>query len=159
MNSMANRNFVMRWNAYEHEHVQRGADWYWALGIVTISVAITAILLDDFLFALLVIVAAFTIALLARTPPDMAEFELSERGLRINEQLHRFDEIISFWVEEEKGTRPLLLIDTVKFLAPNFVIPLEHVDHRLVRSFLKEHVEEVPMREPLYHKILEFLGL
>ncbi len=155
---VAQKNALLRWSAYEHEHTVRGADWYWALGIVAVSVAVTAILLDDFLFALLIVIAALTIALISRTPPDLAEFELSERGLRINGQLHRFGEIISFWVEEEGGARPLLLVDTTKLLSPNFVIPLEHVDHRLVRALLKEHVEEVPMKEPLYHKILEFFG-
>src|SRR3989338_10573615 len=31
---MPNQNAVLHWSAYEHEHVERGSDWYLALGIV-----------------------------------------------------------------------------------------------------------------------------
>ena len=151
---------ALRWSAYEHEHIERGSDWFWALAIIAVSIALTAIILHDFFFAVLVLVACFTLALLARTPPELAQFEVSERGIRVNAQLHRFDHIISFWVEdEEHHDRPLLLVDTTKFLSPNLIIPIEEIDPHLVRTFLKAHAKEVPMKEPLSHKILEFLGL
>ena len=73
--------------------------------------------------------------------------------------LHRYDEIISFWVEDELGVNPLLLVDTTKFMSPNLIIPIEGVDPHEVRVFLQERVEEVPMKEPVSHKILEFLGI
>ena len=157
---MPPKHTVLRWSAYEHEHIERGADWYWALGIIAVCVALTSVLLSDALFAVLVLVAAGTIALISRTPPDISRFEISDRGIRINDALHRFDEVISFWVDEEhhKG-RPLLLVDTTKFMAPNLVIPIEHIDPKLVRAYLIERAEEVYMKEPLSHKIFEFLGL
>ncbi|HWP61799.1 MAG TPA: hypothetical protein VN495_04315 [Candidatus Paceibacterota bacterium] len=151
---------ALSWSAYEHEHIERGADWFWALGVAAVAIALTAIILHDFLFGVLVLVAAFTLALLARTPPDLATFEISERGIRVNGTLHRFDHIIAFWVEDEHHEgRPLLLVDTTKFLSPNLIIPIEDIDPHLVRTFLKEHAKERPMKEPIGHKILEFLGL
>jgi hypothetical protein len=151
---------ALRWSAYEHDHIERGADWFLALGIVAVCVALTAIILHDIFFGLLVIAAATTLALLARTPPDLATFEVSERGIRVNGVLHRYDHVISFWVETEHHLgRPLLLVDTTKFLSPNLIIPIEDIDPSIVRSFLKEHTKEVPMKEPVAHKILEFLGL
>lgn len=150
----------MEWTAYEHEHIERGSDWYWALGIVAVCIAVTAILLHDFLFGVLILLAAVTIALLSRVPPDLSHFEISERGIQVNNTLHRFDQIISFWVDEtHRGGRPLLLVDTTKFMSPNLIIPIEHVDPRLVRAYLVERCEEVHMREPLTHRIFEFLGL
>src|ERR1700691_2599842 len=115
--------FVLRWSAYEHEHIERGGDWFWALGIIAVCAAIMSALFHDTLFGLVIIVGAFTLALLANTPPDISTFELSERGIRINGTLHRFDEIISFRVEDEHHHhhRPLLLIDTIKFMSPNFI--------------------------------------
>ncbi len=157
---MPQERVILRWSAYEHEHIERGSDWYIALTITTVAIAIIAILFSDLLFALLIIIAAFVIALLSRTPPELAQFELSERGVRINGRLHRYHEIISFWVEDEHHTdRPLLLIDTTKFMAPNFIIPIEHIEPHVVRAYLKEHAKEVPMQEPVGHKILEFFGL
>src|SRR3989344_4172426 len=67
---MPNQHVVLRWSAYEHEHVERGSDWYWALGIVAVSAALTSILFDDFLFAVLILLAAVVLVLLSRTPPE-----------------------------------------------------------------------------------------
>ncbi len=157
---------VLRWSAYEHEHIPRGSDWFWALGIIAVCGAIMSVLFHDTLFGILILVAAFAFGLLATKPPQLATFEISERGIRINGELHHYDEVISFWVEDEPRHlrsehlgRPLLLIDTVKFLSPNFVIPIEHIDPHLVRSFLKERAREVPMKESFAHKVVEFFGL
>ena len=87
------------------------------------------------------------------------EFEVSDRGIRIGDTLHRFEEIIAFWVEEEHGKHPMLLVDTTKVMAPNHIIPLENIDPHAVRTYLQHHSSEVPMKEPIAHKILEFFGL
>jgi hypothetical protein len=153
-------NSSLRWSAYEHEHIERGQDWYWALGVAAASIAIASILLSDMLFGLLVIIAAITIALYSRRPPDITTFEISDRGIRINDVMHRYREVLSFWVEDEhEHHRPLLLVDTTKFLSPNLIIPIEGIDPRLVRAYLSERVKERHMKEPVAHKILEFLGL
>jgi len=153
-------NISLEWSMYEHEHIERGADWYWALGIIAVSIAITSILLHDFLFAIVVLAAAVVLGLLAREAPELTRIEISDRGIKINDTLHRYREIISFWVEDEHPHhRPMLLVDTKKFLSPNLIIPIEHVDPALVRAYLKERVLERPMREPIGHKILEYLGL
>src|SRR3989338_3301138 len=150
---------VLRWNAYEHEHIPRESDWYWALGVVAVSAALTSILFHNVLFAILILIAAGILAMLANVPPDLVRFEISDRGIRAGDTLHRYEEILSFWVEEEHGDRPMLLVDTTKFMAPNLIIPLENIDPHVVRTYLRDHAEEVPMKEPLAHKILESFGL
>jgi hypothetical protein len=150
---------VLRWSAYEHDHIERSSDWFWALGIVAVCAALISILFHDLLFAILILIATSTIAMLARTPPDIVEFEISNRGIKIDGTMHRFEEIISFWVEDHNVERPLLLVDTTKFMAPNLIIPIEHIDPHTVREYLQPRVQEVPMKEPVAHKILEFFGL
>lgn len=149
---------VLRWQAHEHEHVERSSDWYWALGIAAVCLAITAILFHDTLFGLLIIVAAVTMGLYAREPRPIHTFEISSRGVKVDDVLHHWDDIISFWIEEDNDASPTLLVDTTKMLAPNLIIPLEGIDHDVVRALLAEHCTEVPMREPFSHKILETLG-
>ena len=150
---------ILRWSAYEHEHVRRGGDWFWALGIVAVSAAITSILFHDVLFAVLILIAASTLAMLANVPPDLVDFELSDRGIKTGGTMHKFEDIIAFWVEDHAVERPLLLVDTTKFMAPNLIIPIENIDPHTVRAFLQQRVEETPMTEPVAHKILEFFGL
>ena len=149
---------ILRWQAYEHEHVERGSDWFWALAVVAICIAIVAILMHNALFALLIVLAATVIGMLANVAPDITEFEISDRGIRVGRDLHRYEEILAFWVEDEHNAPPLLLVDTTKFMSPNLIIPIQDVDPHTIRDFLREHSTEVPMKEPIAHKILEFLG-
>lgn len=147
----------LRWSAYEHEHIERGSDWFWALGVIAVCAAITSILFSNVLFAVLILIAATTIGLIARHPPEEHEFEISDKGIRTGNVTHPFDKILSFWVETEEGT-PTLLVDTTTFMSPNLVIPLGEMDPEAVRATLAERAEEVPMKEPLAHKVLEFFG-
>ena len=156
---MPQQSAPIRWQAYEHEHIERGKDWYWALGIIAVCAALISVLFGNSLFGILILVAAATLGLLAKTTPSPVEFELTERGIRVGDVLHRYEEVISFWVEEHDVNPPILLIDTVKWLSPNLVIPIEGVDPREVRAFLSERAVEIPMKESAAHKILEFFGL
>ena len=149
---------TLRWSAYEHEHIERSSDWFWALGIIAVSVALVSVLFHNFFFAVIVAIAATVLGMIANIPPDLVEFEISDKGVRTGDTLHRFEEIISFWVDEERE-RPLLLVDTTKVMAPNLIIPIEHIDPRIVRAFLQERTTETRMKEPFSHKILEFFGL
>ena len=149
----------IHWRAYEHEHVERTSDWYWALGIFALCTALISAIFGNFLFAILIIVAATTLGVLAQSPPPLVLFELSDRGIKTGEMMHRYEEIISFWVEDHDADPPILLVDTIKWLSPNLIIPLAGMDPKLVRAYLTERCEETPMKEPIWHKILEFFGL
>ena len=148
---------ILRWSAYEHEHIDRGSDWFWALGVIAVSAALTSLLFGNVLFALLIVVAATTIGLIAKKPPELHEFEISDKGIRIGRTLHPYDTVISFWVDEEEE-KPLLLVDTVTFMTPNLIIPIGELHPDDIRERLRPHAEEVPMKEPIAHKILEFFG-
>lgn len=147
----------LQWSAYEHEHIERGSDWFWALGVIAVCAALTSLLFSNVLFAIVIIIAAGTIALIAQHPPELHEFEISEKGIRTGPTLHSYESIISFWVETEIS-EPTLLVDTTAFMAPNLVIPLGDMNPDEVRAYLGERVEEIPMQEPLAHKILEIFG-
>lgn len=149
---------ILRWEALEHEHFERGSDWYWALGIAAVCLAVIAVLLHDTLFGLLILIAAATMALYTREPRPLSRFEVSSRGVKVDEVLHHWDDVISFWVEEDNDAGPTLLVDTTKVMAPNLIIPLVDVDIHALRTLMADHCPEVPMREPLSHKILEALG-
>jgi len=150
---------VMRWEAYEHKHVERGSDWFWALGIIAASTAITAIIFANILFAILIVIAAITLGLLATREPKLFTFELSARGIRAGSHVFPFSSIRAFWIEEEDRDEPILLVDTDRIMAPDLVIPLPpSVNPQEVRSFLLEHTEEKELHESIPLRILEFFG-
>lgn len=154
---------VLVWHAYEHEHIERESDWYWAVAIVGASVAIISVIFGNFLFAILVVLAFFILAKLAQQRPELTRFELSKKGVRIGNTLHEYAHIVAFHIvkndEEEDATEPRLLLATNKVMTQLLVIPIRHHEPEVIRAYLKKHLKEMPIREPFGHKVLEYLGM
>ena len=70
---MAGQAFSIVWHAPTHESSERSADWYWALGVLTIASAALAIFFGNILFAVIITLAAVTIGILAAKEPRMCE--------------------------------------------------------------------------------------
>lgn len=148
----------LRWEAPEHKHTERGADWYWALGVIAVSSALTAILFQNFLFALLIAIAAFTLGMFAMREPRLVIFELDENGFHIDDLTFRYPEMYAFWVREHEDGA-ILLLDTPRFMNPDIIIPIEGIDPAEVRAFLRaRRVPEVELTEPWTFTLFEALG-
>lgn len=146
------------WQAEDHYHTHKNQDWFWVLGIAAVSVSIVAILFQNFFFAILILVAAFTLALLARREPRIVHFTLTKQGLLTGPEHYPWNAIRAFWIDTTL-TPPTLLIDTTKILAPHLFIPIPKNRVEEIRAFLKENVKEEELHEPATHKIIEFFGL
>jgi|TARA_Y100000310_G_scaffold342803_1_gene447527 hypothetical protein len=148
----------IHWKAFEYEHKEKSPDWFWALGIIAVAVAVTAIILNNVLLAILVLVGAFTLALYAAKKPDEASFELNDRGVVINKRMYPYQTLESFCVLDEEDESPKLLIKSKKILMPHIVIPISNVHPTEVHSHLITYLEEEEQDEPFSHKIMEYLG-
>ncbi|HBV01257.1 MAG TPA: hypothetical protein DEF00_02570 [Candidatus Taylorbacteria bacterium] len=145
----------LEWKAYDKTPKENGPDWYWAVSIIAISIMITAVVLNNILFAVLVVIS--TIALFLRTlqKPRLVSYELTNRGLWTNKNFQPFTALESFFVEEQE---PKLLLKVKGLVTPLSVIPLESVDSQTVREFLQDYLPEEEMHEPLSKRIMEYLG-
>lgn len=148
------------WEAVEHHHAERGSDWYWALGIVAVSTSLTALLFGNFLFALLIVIAAGTMAIVASREPRVVEFALLERGIRVDDVLYPFKSINAFWIDQTEEEGWVLFVDTARITNPDLIMPIgDGVDAEEIREFLLAHdIPEVEMQEPVSHRLLEFFG-
>jgi len=149
----------IRWQGYEYEHRERGRDWFWALGIVGITGAITALLLENILFAIIILIATGIVALFALRHPNVAHFEISERGIAVNNSLLLYHTLDSFWVEDRYENAPAkLLIKSQKIFMPFIVITLhEELYPDDIRDFLLEHLDEEEHLEPFTERIMNML--
>lgn len=151
---------ILEWQGREYDHNPRSADWYWALGIVAVAGVIAAILFSNYLFALVIITGAIALGLHAAKEPPVHTFKLTEQGLVIGDDLHPFEEMLSFSVLEdiEDELPPLLSIKTTSWLSPHLEIPLEKVDADAVYAYLLTHVDEGGHRHSLSHVFAKWLG-
>jgi len=148
---------IIYWSGYEHQHEAKSSDWFWALGIIAISAAITSILFGNVLFAILIMVAASTLGILATKEPEFVEFLITDKGLHVGDSFYEYSDIRAFWVEENEEENTLL-VDTLKTFAPHLVIPINEVSPDEVRDMLSAFVHEEELTEPISYKVLELLG-
>jgi hypothetical protein len=148
----------IHWQTLEYEPRKKSTDWYWALGIIAVSAAVTAIILGNILFAILILIGAFLVGIFAAKDPEIINCEINDRGVVINKTLYPYKDLDSFWVEiysEEDGK---LILKSKKTLMPHIVIPIEEASPESVHEKLLEHLEEEEMSESISEKILELFG-
>lgn len=152
----------LEWSALEHEHIEKSSDWFWALGIIAIAGAIASIIFNNILFAIIIIIGAFVFSVNANKKPERVNFKINNRGVIINNTMHPFSSLESFWVEEgdneNEESKPKLLIKSKKLLMTHIVIPIESVRATDIRNFLLEYLNEEEDSESLAQKIMEFFG-
>ena len=149
---------TISWEGFEHQHIERSRDWYIALGVIAFSCALTSVLFENVLFALVICVAALTIGLVAARPPRQVVFTFGNEALTIDDETYPFKEMRAFWVIDEPTKT--LFIDTPRMFAPDVVVPLpDEIDTAEIRTLLQsQNVEEREMRESFAYRAFEFFG-
>ncbi len=148
------------WSGYEFEYKEKTADWFWAVSIIVISIAVIAYIYDNTIFAMFILLAGATSLSIARRPPQLFDYELTKDGLLINNKLYPHIDFKSFWILESKYHAPRLLLRTSRLINPILVISIEtdYVDAATVRDFLLDYIPEEKMEEPISLRFMEFLG-
>jgi hypothetical protein len=146
------------WEAPEHTHGDKGGDWYFALGILTVAVIVASIIFGNFLFALLAGLSGASIAVAASQPPRIIRYGVSVRGIFVENTLYPFASLRSYYINEDDPRGPQLLSVSDKIFAPMLVIPIpeEYIDE--IDDILSERLPEEFLDEPLFNKVLDLIG-
>jgi hypothetical protein len=145
---------LLTWEALEHRHRPHGPDWFWAIGVIGLGISVTAIVLGNLLFGILVIIGTVALLLQSLKHPREIEFGITERGIRIGTTLYPYTTLEVFWITEDD----LLLIRSTKVFMPLLIIPIEGPAREEVRDALLGFLDEEELHEPLSHKIMEAVG-
>ncbi len=152
------RDYEIHWEEYEYDFSEKSTDWFWALGIVAISIAVTAVILNNFLFAILILVGAFALAIYAVREPNLVIYEVNQRGVVVEDKLYLYNSLDSFWIDYT-DEKPKLLISSKKMLIPHIVIPIgDDVDTNHLRDYLLDYVDEEEQGGSLSTIIMKYLG-
>jgi len=155
---MARPSFNMEWDAHEYEHKERASDWFWAVGIISVSVAVAAVIFGNIIFGILVLLAAFTLSIFASRPPTTLHMVVDEKGITRGKVRYPFSTLKSFWIDTDHPHKKIIL-QSEKMFMPLIIVPLsEEVDieqlHENLSLFLAEEFHSLPFIE----RILEYLG-
>jgi len=150
-------NLSLRWQAPEYQHYRRSADWFWAVGIIVISITSLAFFFGNPLFGVLVLLASIIMVSFVLREPQNINYEINLKGIIINEKLYPYITLESFWIETRQG-EPRIILKSKKELSPFIIIPLHEDDVDDVNDILRQFIEEKEIKEPASHKIMEYLG-
>ena len=160
-------NEKLSWTALEYEEKTRSGDWFWALGIIVVTSCLASIIFGNYFFAALLIISGVLLGFFAIKKPDIVEYELTDRGLKIRNRFYPYENIKSFWVQShdpleinrELFKKPTLFIHSERIFMPIISIPIdEEISIHIRTIMLSENVAEVEMKEHPSEKIMEALG-
>lgn len=105
------------WQAKEYIHQEKGATWFVVFAIIlVVFMAISIFLMKSWSFSILLVVIAIVIVVLAKRPPRVMEYALTEEGLQIDETLHKYSDFKSFGVIRDGEEFSIMLIPRSRFM-------------------------------------------
>ncbi|HEY0010992.1 MAG TPA: hypothetical protein VGB97_03755 [Candidatus Paceibacterota bacterium] len=152
---------LYEWTGEQYSFEERGTDWYWALGIVSIAIAVTSVLFGNILLALVILTGTGTIALQAAKQPRLHHFAVYDDGIAIDDNLYQFEDMRDFSVLEFIDTNqpPALSIKTNHVLAPHLWIPINGHDPVVIYEYVSRHLPEGLHEETFIDRITTLLRL
>ena len=155
---MAEEEYKIKWQAPEYIHTEKGADWYWALSIIGLALIIVSVIMENYLFSILLLISFLAVVLHAQKPPAEINCEINKSGVFIGEKFHSFANLESFKLDTESSDPPRLLIKSRKIFQPLIVLILPNIDPEEVSNYLAYFLTENDLSEPLSHRVMEYLG-
>jgi hypothetical protein len=151
-------NELIQWKTTEHGDTKKTADWFWALGIIGISIAVTAIILNNILFAVFILLGTFSLALLAHKKPEDVAVTIGRRGIQVDTLFYPYNNLDSFTLEDSPRGASLLL-KSKGLLVPLLTLPISNdIDPDDVREHLLDHVNEGDLRDSKLYTLLDRVG-
>ena len=155
---MAGEEYKIEWQAPEYFHTEKGADWYWALSIIGLALIIVSVIMENYLFSVLLLISFLAIVLHAQKTPANIDYEINKNGIIIGENFYSYANLESFKVNVENSNPPRLLLKSRKTFQTLLTINLLDVDPDEISNYLAYFLPEDELSEPLSHRVMEYLG-
>ena len=115
---MENLPSKIKWSALEYEFHEKTPEWYWALGIITAALVLAAVILHNFLFAVLVVLAGFSVGLYGTRRPRMTLHEINSGGVSLGNKNLNYEHIDHFWINYDPPAKKELILESKKHFPP-----------------------------------------
>jgi len=160
------------WQIPESEYKPKDASWYWISLVVAAALVIFAIWQENFLFAIFVIIAFFTLNYLTNRFPAIWEIKMNEKGIFIglpnskNRKFYPMTDLECFDIQskfEESGEemeeeyKRLVLKFRTK-LTPFLKINFYAKDEEKIKDFLSQFTTREELPKSLVDSLSELIG-
>ncbi len=145
------------WQAYEHSPQERSVDWFWGAGLIIVVGAILSLLFSNFLFAIIIVLGGGTLIHYQKRGPELMDFELNEQGVKAGKTFYPYENLSSFWVAD-KQPKIKLLLESKRSIMPLIDLPLDGANLVTVKTYLANHLKQVPHEESIINVLADWLG-
>ncbi len=154
---MANKNMV-NWEAREYIAREKNTVWYVCFAIVVIALSVVAVILKQYTFLALIIVAAIALVVYSIRPPRVLHYSLSNKGLSEGNNLYTFGDFKSFGVLSEENHYSIVLIPKKRFAASVVVYFPETSGEEIVDIF-GAHLPMEPVKLDVLDRLVRLLRI
>jgi len=153
---MASENLA--WAA--HPHVMAGSRRYTTVFVVGLAVfaALVWNFQNNIIFACFLLLAALVMALLPRHTDKPVAVEIRAEGIAINDSLHSFRDLHSFWIDYTPAGIKELSLQTAHWYVPYMKVPLGDQNPNEVRGFLLDFIPEKEHEVSMVEAIARLIG-
>lgn len=140
---------TFEWKAPEFPKKEKSKSWFVVPGLITVIVGLFALLTENILFLIAIILAFVIFYSYANKDPRIIEFKINERGVEIDKKLYDYDELRSFWVFYDPPEQKEISFRSRKTLLPYIRIPLDNESPNDIRKYLLKFLPEKRHKESL----------
>ena len=147
----------INWTTPEYDHKERNADWFWAIGIITVIAFGIAIWFHNYLFSIFILISGACLILFSIRPPLDIDFSISTGGFKMGKDLYEWKKINGFNIKKNPGD-PKLLIETSSKFLPIYTISIPEELIPNIKESLEKVTKRKELEESLSMKFMEKLG-
>ncbi len=148
---------LIEWDAPEFFYHKKSNDWYWAVVISTLSIAIASFIFKNYLFSFLILIAGGTMCYFGSKKPESIHCSIKEDGIRAKNIVFPFESIEYYDIHFTENESKILILTNRAFM-PLVVIPAQESLLDEINAILSQKLRHEELREPGIYKILDMFG-
>lgn len=103
------------WTAHEYIHREKGTMWFVLFAVIIVALIGLSVWIQAWSFTILTLVIAIVVVVYSRRPPRELTYSLTDEGLMIDNDLHKFGDFKSFGVIKDGEHFSVMLIPIQRF--------------------------------------------
>lgn len=133
---------LAEWSFPEFEKHQHSKAWYFWMITLTLALLLYAILTVNFLFAVIIVIAAITLIYKHRDEPEQITFAITEDGLELENKFYDWETVQNFYIIYKPQEVTNLYFHFRAVTKPRLSIPLQNQNPVEIRKILLSYIDE-----------------
>lgn len=138
---------LLNWKAPEFQKKEKSKTWFTIMWIIFALLVALAVWQGSYTSTVLFILMAVVVYLYSLKEPKTLNYSITPEGIKIADELHKYDDIESFWVFYEPPEVKYVSLKKENTLGGRIHMPLGDQDPNEIREILDQFLPEEKQEE------------